>query len=377
MIPIDPTHPLLSCNRLFMYPFGVASGLGWVQLNPLWAFPVNNGINADSAWGWNQGGHPSILTGASSPGAGTAAAFYSYWGDVWPDVSDRDFTVIARARYDGVDPGGGGGSFICGARDPGNGGWLFGIWDSGGTDEGLSLFLYDQGGNSWVATDQDSISSLIGTPHVFAAVYRAEDREIAFYRSGMRTRTVANTAHEWTPGVSTSNKQFCVGRADAGFVFPGDIGWIMVFARALGDADIMALTRDSEWPFVAEEPLFLLEAAAGSYTTSVSVASSLSPSTAGTVVFTTTIDAEAFVEGDFTVEPAPPATGTFTTIIGVGSSAYYDSPEFGVFITLVGVNTQIVATAPVTFVTTVGISSQARGLLDGRRNLIDTARYRR
>lgn len=376
MIPVDPTHPLLSCNRLFMYPFSTDSGAGWVQLNPLWLFPVNNGLDTATGWGWNHGAHPSILTGSSAP-SGTPAAYYSYWGDVWPDAAQKDFTVIARARYEGADPGGGGGSFIAGARDPGNGGWLFGIWDSGGTDEGIGLFLYDQSGNVWVATDQDTISSLIGTPHVYAAVYNSGDREVSFYRSGMLTRRVTNAAHDWTPWISTSNKQFTIGRADVGFIWPGDIGWVMVFSRALGDAEIQLLTRDSEWPFVTDDPLFLLQTAEGSYTTSVSVASSLSPSTAGAVTYTTTIDAEAFVEGDFTVVPEPPTTGTYTTIIGVGSSAYYDSPEFGVFITLVGVANQITATAPVTFTTSVGVTSQARGLIDGRRNLIDSARYRR
>ena len=375
MLPIDPTHELLVGNRVFMYPTSLINGAGWTQVNPLWAFRTNNGLDANTSWGWNHGGHPSLLTGASSPGGG-AAAYFSYWEDVWPDTSSRDITIVARARYEGTDPGGGGGAFICGARDPGNGGFLFGVWDAGGTDEGLSLFLYDQSGNVWVATDQDSISTMIGTPHVYAAVYESAERTVRFYRSGMRTRTVTDASQNWSPGINATNIQYTIGRADSGFVFPGDIGWVMVFARALGDAEIQALTRDSEWPFVWTDPLFVLEDAQGAYTTTVTVNTTLSPTVgAEAVTFLTQIDAEAFVEGDFTIEPEPPATGRFTTIIGVGNSAYYDSPAFGVFITLVGVNSQITATAPVTFVTTVGVRSDTRGLVDGRSDLIDTERY--
>lgn len=377
MLVIDPTHPALQGNRVFMYPFSVDSGAGWVQLNPLWAFPVNNGLDSASAPGWNQGAHPSILTGASSPGGGSAA-FYSYWEDVWPESGSRDITVVARVRLDGSDPGAGGGAFICGARDPGNGGWLFGAWDvDGGADAGLSLFLYDQAGNSWVSTDQDSISSLTGVSCVVAVVYHAAEQEVRYYRNGMMTRRVTNTAHVWDPAINSTGNQFTIGRANSGFAWPGDIGWVMVFARAVSEAELMELTRDEQWPFVWEDPGFLLEDAHGTYTTTASVASSYSPSTAGAVTYVTEIDAEAFVEGDFTVTPDPPATGTYTTIIGVGSSAYYDSPEFGVFITVVAANSQITATAPVTFTTSVGVTSLARGLLDGRRNLIDTARYRR
>lgn len=375
MLSIDPTHELLLGNRVFMYPVSVTSGLGWVQINPLWAFRTNNGLDADTDWGWNQGARSSIRTGAHAPG-GLPAAYYSYWEDVWPDDGSKDITVIARARYEGTDPGGGGGAFICGARGTNEGGFLFGVWDVGGTDEGLSLFLYDHSGNVWVATDQDSISTMIGTPHVYAAVYQSAERTVRFYRSGMRTRTVTNAAQDWNPRINATNKQFTIGRADSGFVFPGDIGWVMVFARALGDAEIQALTRDSEWPFVWPDPLFVLEDTEATFTTAVTIDSILIPSASGAAVtFVTQIDAECFVEGDFEVVPEPPATGNYATIIGVGSSAYYDSPEFGVFITVVGVASQVVATAPVTFVTTVGVTSETRGLIDGRTDLIDTERY--
>lgn len=377
MLPIDATHELLAANRVFMWPVSPIAGIGWVQINPLWAFRTNNGIDGATDWGWNQGSNPSLRTGANAPG-GTPAAYYSYWNDVWPDADQKDITVIARARYTGSDPGGGGGSFIAGARDPGNGGWLFGVWDSGGTDEGLSLFLYDQSGNVWVATDQDSISTMIGTPHVYAAVYRSNDRQVAFYRSGMRTRTVTNAAHDWTPWISTGSKQFTIGRADAGFIFPGDIGWVMVFARALGDADIMALTRDDQWPFVWDDPLFILEDASATYTTQVTVNSALAVTVgAETVTFVTGVDAEAIVDGDFSIEPDPPAVGTFRTQIGVGSTVYLDTPEFGVFVTVVGVNSQITSTSPVTYITRVGVRSDARGLIDGRTDLIGTEHYRR
>ena len=376
---IDPTHELLRGNRVFLYPDSVAgnvSGLGWVQINPLWAFRTYNGLDGVTDWGWNQGAHPSIRVGAHAP-SGTPASYFSYWEDVWPDDGSKDFTIIARARYEGTDPGGGGGSFIAGARDGTNGGFLFGVWDAGGTDEGLALFMYDGAGHTWVATDQDGISSMIGTPHVYAAVYRSAEREISFYRSGMMTRRVVNASWDWNPRVTTSNKQLAVGRADSGFIFPGDIGWLMIFAEAKSDAEIMALTRDDEWPFVWPETLFLLEDAEGIYTTTVTVGSTLIPSTAGAVTYVTEVDAEAVVAGDFDIEPEAPATGNYVTMVGVGNVAYYDSPEFGVFITQVGVNSTITATAPVRFVTTVGVTSQERGLVDGRADLIDTDRYDR
>lgn len=375
MISADFTHPMLEGCRVFMYPISPAANVGWVNLSPLWIISVSNGLDAASEWGQMTGAHGAIKTGAYSPGAGTAAAYYSYWNDVWPTDDVRDFTIIARLCYRGSDPGSGAGGFAVGARGTGNnGGFLFGVWDAGGSDDGLACFMYSTSGVK-IFTDQQGFAGLSNYPTVAAFTFEAGVGRFTMYRDGAMTRQTTDVTSAFTPYVDQANKQLTIGRADVGFAFNGEIGWVAIFARCLSHEEIVAWSQDGDWPFVWEDPTFLLENAEATFTTTVTANSTVLPSTAGAVTFTTTIDAEFFVEGDFEIEPEPPAVGTYTTIIGVGSTAYYDSPEFGVFITLVGVSSQITATAPVTFTTSVGVRSDARGLIDGRTDLIDTERY--
>lgn len=378
MISLDATHPSLSGLRLFMYPVGFADSLGWNNLCPLYRFTNQNGLDSASAPGAALGAHPSILTGLSSPTT-TSAGYYSYWNDVWPDDSVKDITVIARVVYRGGDPGSGAGGFICGARGSGNnGGFLFGVWDAGGSDEGVAVFLYSLTGSPWVFTDQLGFTNVTNTPMTVGFTYASGEQRLTLFRDGTVTRTATDTSKVYTPYVNEAAKQFTIGRADVGFGWPGEVGWVMVFAGCLQAARVSELMRDAEWPFVWEDPLWLLEVAEDTFVTTLTVGSVLTESGDATIAyFTTAVDAEAIVSGDFTIEPEDPTVGTFVTSIGVGSRAYVDFPEFGVFITGVGVGSSITATAPVTFITSVGIRSDARGLVDGRTDLIDTEHYRR
>lgn len=373
MISVDLSHPALMGCRAFMYPISPNSGLGWVNLTSLWSFTTHNGLDANSEFGQMPGAHPAIKTGANSPG-GSAAAYYSFWRDIWPDSANKDMTVIARVISRSSNQS----TFICGARDPSNGGFLFGLWDSGGADNGYAVFLYG-GGSSWIFTDQGGQGSATqDVPLVVAFTYEQTDQRLSIYRDGALIRSGTNTGATWNPYTPSATEQFTIGRANSGFVFSGDIGWVVVFNRVLSAAEIQLWTRDNEWPWVWEDPLFFLEPAEGTYTTAVAVNSALSVTVGSEpVMFTTTVDAEAIVDGDFSIEPDPPAVGTFTTQIAVGSTVYLDTPEFGVFVTGVGVASTITSTAPVTFVTRVGVRSDARGLVDGRTDLIDTEHYRR
>lgn len=378
MISIDFGHEQLRGNRVFMYPISPVVNIGWQQLNPKFIFSNQNGIDATSDFGLTHGSHPTIKTGTAAPSPNTQAAYYSYWQHVYPEDGPKDFTIIARYTYRGADPGGGTGSFVLGARDSSaNGGFLFGVWDEGGTDEGQALFLYSLSGSTWTSTSGDGWTDLINKPVVAAASYRAVDRTVRHYRDGALLKEETNAAAEWTPYVGALNKQMTIGRADAGFVFPGEISWIMVFDRALSDAEIVDLSRDSEWEFVEDEPLFLLEPLEATYTTEIFVIDDLEAGTAGSVTYTTEIDADFNITGDVEVGPPEPLVATFTTALTVASEVYLSEPYLGVFETTITVSSGITAGSPVTFTTEVLVSSRTSGLIDGRQDLIATARYRR
>lgn len=372
MIVIDHGHPQLEGLRLFMWPISPVSGIGWQQAAFYAPFIPGDGLDSTTEWGEPIKGVPTLKTGANSP-ATTTASYHSYWRNVWPSDDGKDFTVIAFVQSKSSNQS----TFFAGARDPSNGGWLFGLWDNGGGDNGFAVFLYG-GGSTWIFTDQlGQGSATQNIPKVVAFRYIASEQALEIWHDGQMVRRGTNTAATWTPYTPSTTAQLTIGRANSGFVFSGDVGPVMAFAGVMDTERLVALMNPDRWEFFEDDIQFFLSAAEATFATSITVGQSYTPSAVGAITFVTDVDADVIIDGDFTADPDEPTTATFVTAVQVGSIDFMNFPEFGLFTTTVSAASTITSTSPLTFVTSVDVSGRAANLVDGRADLIGTARYRR
>lgn len=366
MLSVDPRHPLLDRCVYFGYPVS-AVGLGRANLMGVGndAGISAGGLNGATTWAAGAGAHGMLEN--------TAQYFFYDWERLWRSDRPKDFTCIARCRHTAT----GQTAAVVSSRNgtANTGGFVLGQIDNG-TINGYCGIIYAGGNQLFVTGDGLGAAATLNAPVVVAMVYRSAQRRVEIWVNGRLANSATDTGTDWTPYVAS--QPLCVGRSPDGLLFSGSVGWVAVFNRALSADEMAVWAEDGDWPWVDDDLVYDPTAALeGEYATGLTVGSTLTPATAGAVTFVTELAAEAIVSGDFEIEPEAPALGTFHTTIGVGSVAYYDSPEFGVFITGVGVGSTIVATAPVTFTTSVGVRSDARGLVDGRTDLIDTDRYDR
>jgi hypothetical protein len=374
MLSIDPRHPALDRCVFFGYPFGAITRTGWANLMGVGSDDgiSPGGLDANTSWGAGYGAHPMLNTGAAAP-SGTPAYYFYNWSRLWGSDRPKDFTCIARVRHNSTGQTAAVVSSRNGASN--TGGFVLGQIDNG-TIDGYCAIIYASGNQLFTTSDGLGAAATLNVPVVVAMVYRSAERRVEIWVNGRLGGSATNTGTDWTPYVAS--QPLCIGRSPDGLQFRGQIGPVGIFNRCLSAEEMHEWAEDGDWPWVDDDLMFDASIPSeATLTTTVIVDSILLPSTAGAVTFTTTIDAEYYIEGDIEAGPEPPAVGTFVTTVGAGSAAYYDSPEFGVFITLVDVASQITATAPVTFVTSVGVRSDARGLIDGRTDLIDTSHYRR
>lgn len=374
MISIDPGHPSLDRCRFFGYPVA-AVGEGFHNLLGVGSDTGigAGGLDSSTTWGGGVSAHPMLNLGGESPA--TTAAFYLYnWDRLWPSDLSKDITVIARCRQtDSAQAG-----VVVGSRNGSSntGGFLL-VHFNNGSINGYAAIIYGGGSQFFLNGDGVGAGANLNVTRTVAMIYRSSIRQLEIWVDGRLCNSAIDTGQDWTPYVVS--QPLCVGRSPDGFIFTGQVGWTAVFNRALGADELLEWTEDGDWPWVEDDLVFDPTAAASAtYVTTLTVNSAMTPTVgADAVTFTTSVDAEAIIDGDFSVEPEPPAVGTFTTTIGVGSEVYMDLPEFGVFINVVGVGSTLTSTSPVTFVTSVGVRSDSRGLIDGRTDLIDTEHYRR
>lgn len=374
MFSIDPASPSLDRCRFFGYPVSAASE-GWANLLGVGGDTGINttGLDAATTWGGAASSRPVLNLGGASPG-GTAAYYFYNWERLWPADLSKDITVITRCRQTDSAVNG----TVVGTRNSTNntGGFLL-VHFNNGSINGYGAIVYAGGAQFFLNGDGAGAAANLNVTRTVAMVYRSAARQLEIWVDGRLANSAIDTGQDWTPYVTA--QPLCIGRAPDGFVFSGQVGWVAVFNRALGSEELLEWAEDGDWPWVDDDVVFSATApSSATFVTTMTVGSILTPTVgAEAATFVTGVDAEAIVDGDFSIEPEPPAIGTFRTTIGVGSEVYLDTPEFGVFITVVSVGSTLTSTSPVTFVTRVGVRSDARGLIDGRTDLIDTDHYRR
>lgn len=334
-----------------------------------------------------------VARGGSGYGAVDGATFYQlrpHGGLLYDGVDDevtwggmdtygltgRDITVIARVR---PDTAGVYGIVTCRQNTPTttNAGFALYWSNFGGTENGYVFVVYgtDGGNNFQVVGDNLTAAAQVGVSRVVAGTYRNSTRDVRLYNGGglrgQATGAVNYDVRETAP--------IYVGRFNSGAYFDGAIGWFAVFDRCLDSAEIRAWSDDKNWPFwVDEDPLAVTGGA--TYTNEVGVGQAYSSSSNAPTTYATALDALAYLGGDLVGGGDPDSLiADYFTEVRAGQSYQAGFPILVSYSNVVQVTEagSISSGGAVTYATTVGVRSQSRQTIDGRRDLLGTRRYRR
>lgn len=374
MLSIDRTHPQLDRCVFFGYPYGAITRTGWANL-----MGVGNddgislgGLDSNTSWGAGYGAHPMLNTGLAAP-AGTPAYYFYNWSRLWNSSRPKDITVIARCRHNATGQTAAVVSSRNGASN--TGGFVLGQIDNG-TINGYCGIIYAGGNQLFTTTDGLGATATLNVPVVVAMVYRSAERRVEIWVNGRLGGSATNAGTDWNPYVAS--QPLCIGRSPDGLIFRGQIGPVGIFNRALSAEEMHAWAEDGDWEFVDDDLSYTTDIPVEvTYTTTVGVGVEYSVTGGDEISYANEVLCSCILDGDLIAGPSPPVVATYTTTVGVGSTMYGSEPTLVRYTTTVGVTSVYSPSAPVLYTTTVYVSSSARGLVDGRADLIGTARYRR
>lgn len=291
-------------------------------------------------------------------------------------LTGRDLTVIARAQPDAA---GVYGIVTCRQNTPTTTNKGFGLYFSnfGGAENGYVFVVYgtDGGNNFQVVGDNLTAAAQAGVSRVVAGTYHNETKTSRLYNGGgLRGSAVGAVNYD-----VRETDPIYTGRFNSGAYFNGKIGWIAVFDRCLTPGEIAAWSRDDRWPFfVDEEPVPMTGGA--TYATEVGVGQAYSSSSNSPTLYSTDVDALAYLAGDMTGGGDPDSLiADYFTEVRVDRSYMAGFPILVSYANVVRVNDagSLTSGGVVTYATQVGVRSQSRHTIDGRRDLLGTRRYRR
>lgn len=296
-------------------------------------------------------------------------------------LRNKGMTVIARVRVDGDNGETGKLSGFAGAKDAGGGsstgGWALYWIESGFTNPGYNFAVYDSTGQFYYAYSP-TFNGDLGNDRVLAGVFDPKANGPRVWVDGREYTTLGSSSGTPTTLVynpAVGDMQFA-RLIQEGYELNGTIAWVALFDVALPERLIKLWSNDGgPWPFEAEDDAADLKTETVRFTTGIGVGQPFTPS--GAVTYSNTVEALSYVGGDITDVPAAGDPVLLANRVGVGQRYLGSVPELAYYRNKVAVGPVVTATAPVLYRNRVGVRSRLTGLIDGRIELIGTARYRR
>lgn len=312
----------------------------------------------------------------------------------------RSFTVMARVRTrtspNTIDGDINNSCCAVGADQTGARGWLLEVDTyNGGANatNGATFWYVNASGSAFSPSENAAFQE--NTDYHLCGVVDVEGAGVSLYRDGVLKQTEALTGSP-----ATADPTLYVGRrggvgGSTADHFDGHIGWVALFDRALS-ADEVALWAAEDWEalFPADTAAFspALVALQVEFETTSQAGQSASlnfpmvfetttgaqpwEAIGGDLEFTTAVDLLAAVGGS--LESAPPAGDfAFETVVGVLTPIVLSPPVLVHYATVTDAGEALSFGVPMEFETVTGARARLRTTLDGRRDLLDTRRYRR
>lgn len=280
-------------------------------------------------------------------------------------------TVLTRARPDALGTTNSETAFVSAAEAASAAGYLLMFSGFGGSELGWCFVVY--GAGSFLLSDDGTLDATLGKEVVAAGRYDHVSRTADTFVNGKKGSSGTSIA-AWD--VTPTGNIFLGKFLSPDIYADGRQSWVMIFDRALADGEIARLSRDWEWPFLDDElgeimlpsnvvTYYNVSATSDTYTV-------LSP-----VTYTTTVEALGAFGGDVVAADGGGTTATYETVSRSSDLYQPGNPTLVSYRTVssdLGTYTPI---TPVTYETLSYSRDKYRGLVDGRVDLIGTARYRR
>jgi hypothetical protein len=353
---INRDHPWLKGCKFFAVPDGTGT------MRNLMGGAAGSVNNAPAFTRLGQ--HPALdmVQGSSQYTEFGQPASYGFTG---PSV-----TVLTRARPDALGSTNNETAFVSAAEAASAAGYLLMFSNFGGSEVGWCFVVY--GGGTFLLSNDGTLSATLGREVVAAGRYDHSRVTCDTFVNGKKGSSGAS-AGSWD--VTPAGSIFLGKFLSPDIYADGRQAWVMIFDRALADGEIARLSRDWEWPFLDDDlgEIFIPETVAV-YATVEAVSQAYT--VFGPVTYTSALTALGAFGGDLTAADTP-AAATFTTTVSVSQTYQGGEPTLVSYTNVVGVSQTLTVNTPVVYETEVSVRQRYTGLMDGRRDLIGTRRYRR
>lgn len=367
-------HPMLRNCRFLWFAGGTAQARNRLG-------PGANGTVTNAGQG--KSGRFNALTWGGSASDGIAWANTAGYGP----RANGPMTVIARVRVAGDNGTTGQIQGIVAAKDAGGadstGGFAMYWLKDTFTNPGFNFTLYTSGGFYYAFATGTGGSGGYGVDRVVAGVYDKKPNGPRIWIDGVENTSLGNsgvgspTTVAWNPALAANLHFGDLGGTDSN-PLNGALAWVAIFDKALTEREIKLWSRDgAPWPFEQEDSQLSLLTTVN-YVNTVGARSVYTPSGAGAaLIYRSRVDAFAYVGGDLVSVPGSGGSVTYRNAVGVGQRYVGSEPELAFYRNAVAVGSVVTTRAPVKYRNVVSVGQVETGRIDGRIDLIGTARYRR
>lgn len=361
---IKRDHPLLRGCRIFTMP----TGRGLLNLMGKTAATRTGSPLASRQRQW-----PAHTYTRATPDSWTLAGANTY------GLTGRSITLAARIRATTTPPLNGDvfGIICCRQNTPPSttAGFLLSLNNGPVFSEPsfvFAVFGNDGSLNFFRLTDPAAVSAYVGKSITVVGRWNHAKQTATLFVNGKRVAQSTSGAGTWDTRETTNIK---IGTLNTGtHDFNGDIGWTMIYDRAISDGEAYELMDDTNWPFARDYDL-VYPGGGNTFSTTIGVRSLFSR-VGVSRTFTTRIEALSDLDGDMS-GGGETGNQTFRTTIGVRTSMAFAPPLLRLFRTTVGMGSTVTISKQGNFSASMGCRTKLKRTINGRVDLIGTTIYRR